>query len=171
LVKAGYGRDAVQDFLEDIAALAEPLGLVVVGVDVRSQQFLDLAQLRALAATPAGRQRLAKVHLRVYTAADYVRRWNAHFGWTDEAPAVQGPSPTSGADLVAAMAGKAVTQAALAKALEIDPSFLNKLLHGKKTWPPRLLAQAQGWIGAQQAAEPGRSPPTSEGQNRAVSDP
>ena len=164
LVKAGYGRDDLHDFLEDMAALAEPLGLIVVGVAVRNQQFLDLAQLSALAATPAGRQRLDKLHLRVYTAADYVRRWNAHFGWTDEAPALPGLSPASGAALAAAMAAKAVTQAALAKALEVDPSFLNKLLHGKKTWPPRLLAQAQGWISAQQAAEPERSPPTSEGQ-------
>lgn len=169
LVKAGYGRDDLHDFLEDVAALAEPLGLIVVGFDVRNQQFLDLAQLRALAPTPAGRQRLANFHLRVYTAADYVRRWNAHFGWTDEAPAVPGPPPASGAALVAAMAEKAVTQVALARALDVDPSFLNKLLRGKKAWPPRLLAQAQGWIGAQQAAEPERSPPTGKGQNAASS--
>jgi hypothetical protein len=39
-----------------------------------------------------------------------------------------------------------LSRAALAQGLGVDPSFLNKILNGKKPWPAGLLAKAQSWV-------------------------
>ena len=72
LAKAGYAIADVVGFFADLAALANPLGLIPVGIRVTTRKWLNLGALQALAATPAGRRTLSQCHLRIYTAADYV---------------------------------------------------------------------------------------------------
>ena len=89
LFKAGYARDDLEAFFADLAVLAGPLGLIALGIHVSTGECLGMQQLRALAGTPSGRETLAQTHLRLYTSADYVQRWNEYFRWV-VIPAVQG---------------------------------------------------------------------------------
>ena len=138
LVRAGYARDDLEGFFGDLAALAGPLGLIAVGIHVPTRECLSLEQLRVLLGSPAGRATLAQTHLRLYTSADYVQRWNAYFRWV-AIPALQEARTTPQLDLVAEMTRKGITKAALARGIEADPSFVTKIFAGKKPWPAELL--------------------------------
>ena len=151
LSKAGYDAAAIADFLNDLTALADPLGLVVVAVDP-SGPFIDLQHMKGMALTLAGRRSLERLHVRVYTAADYIQRWTAHFlpHAAEESP-VAVPSPeTTVATLLNDMRAKGISRRRLAKGIRTDPSFLSKLLSGKKhSWPQGLLEKARIWVARQ----------------------
>lgn len=147
LPRAGYARDDIGNFFADLAALAGPLGLIAVGIHVPTRECLGLEQLQSLVGTPAGRATLAQTHLRLYTSADYVERWNGYFRWV-AIPTVLEASTSPSPALVAEMTRKGITKAALAKGIEADPSFLTKILGGKKSWPAQLLSKAQTWVAA-----------------------
>src|SRR5262249_28494719 len=114
LAKGGYEAGDVGTFLGDLAALAGPLGLVVVGLRPPTQEVLSPGQLRELALTPAGRDTLQTVHLRIYTGDDYLGRWCDLFGWCATAP--QQPLPLEDAvqRLLIDMAQKGVSSRRLA---------------------------------------------------------
>jgi len=142
LFKAGYARDDLESFFVDLAALAGPLGLVAVGIHVPTRECLGLERLQALVGTVRGRQTLAQTHLRLYTSADYVQRWNDYFEWT-ALPAVE-----SGGTLAAEMTRKGITKAALARGIGVGRSFLSRVFAENKPWPAQLLARAQAWVAA-----------------------
>jgi hypothetical protein len=158
LAKAGYPAGGVAAFLADLAALAGPLGLTAVGVGAPAA-FFDLDRLRAMALLPARRADLGRLHLRVYTRADFVTRWNALFGW-EGADAGPTPRPDDPAlSLAAAMAKAGVSRRALAAGVGEDPSFLNKVLNGKKPWPAGLLERARAWVEGRGRADAGPAAP------------
>jgi hypothetical protein len=155
VAKAGGAAGAVEAFLADLAALAGPLGLTVVGVGKSSSQCYDLHQLRAMASAPGLRHALSQVLVRVYTRADYVQRWNSFFGWAD----VQREPGRDTAAEVLALAGemvrKGISRRALARGIDADPSFLRRLFRGDKPWPPNQLERAREWVaGYGQATAP-----------------
>ncbi|NQU26417.1 MAG: bifunctional DNA primase/polymerase [Candidatus Nealsonbacteria bacterium] len=150
LVKAGYDRDALDEFFADLAVLTESLGLIAVGIYFPTSRCFDLEQLQVLAGTPAGRRVLVKTHLQIYTRSDYVRRWNEHFGWADDLAKVEALLADPPGTLVAEMKRKRITQRALARGIEADPSFIGKILRGKKRWPRKLLEKAQAWVAARE---------------------
>ena len=123
--------------------LSERLGLTPVGIDVPSRECLGLTRLQELAETVAGRRALARTHLRIYTAADYIQRWNDYFGW-DTLPAAKTAEPN--VSLLAEMGRKGISKAALAKGIEADASFVGKIIAGRKQWPAELLRKAKAWI-------------------------
>ena len=148
LPRAGYARDDLGNFFADLAALAGPLGLIVVGIHVPTRECLSLEQLQILVQTPAGRATLAQTHLRLYAPADYARRWNEYFRWV-LIPAFQEVRTDPQLALVAEMTRKGITKAALARGIEAVASFVTKIFAGKKPWPAQLLSQAQAWVAAQ----------------------
>jgi len=116
-----------------------------VGIHVPSKKCFDLQQLQDIALTGAGRRVLAKTHLRIYTSADYVQRWNEHFGWSGDLPTAEKERAHSTIVLAAEMKRKGISQRALAIGIGADPSFVSKIFNGKRPWPSRLLEKAQAW--------------------------
>ena len=166
MAKAGYALDEVDRFLDDLSDLASLLGLVVVGVD-RQNHFVDLDRLRSLGATPAGRRQRERLHLRIYTAADYLERWQSLFH-PNGSPATS-PTPVSDemAALQSMMKRKRISQRRLASGIGADHSFLSKLLRRDKPWPEGLLQKAQHWLDQQEGPQPAGKPTPAvpEGQN------
>ena len=160
LVKAGYACNHLERFFTDLAALAEKLEMIVVGIHVPSRKCIDLERLQTFALTGIGRRPLAKTHLRIYTTADYRQRWNDHFGWVDDLPIGDGEQADPTTALATEMKRKKISQRALAHGIEADPSFISKIFNGKKQWPSQLLKKAQAWVAAcdEPADEPPRHP-------------
>ncbi len=124
-----------RDSSTDLAVLAERLGLIPVGIHVPTDECFDLDAASDAGWNPRRSPTLAKTHLRIYTPADYVKRWNEHFGWADRVPAVEGGHADPTVTLAAEMKRKRITQRALARGIEADPSFISKVFGGKKRWP------------------------------------
>jgi hypothetical protein len=141
--RAGYAPDDAAGFLADLTALAA-LGLTVVGVGPGTE-FFPLDTLRGMAASAAGRRALASVDVRIFTAADYVARWNAFFGWHDASGGVAGGA-AGGYAVLARMTRQKISRRALARGLGVDASFLSKVLNGTKPWPPGLLERAEAFL-------------------------
>ena len=76
------------------------------------------------------------MNLRLYSADDYLQRWNAQFGWDDVA--VVEPRAVDVAKILELLVTKRIPRRTLARAIGINPSFLSKLLNGKKPWPAGL---------------------------------
>jgi hypothetical protein len=121
------------------------VGVIVVGIHVPTRECRGLEQLQALLGTPAGRATLAQTHLRLYTSADYLQRWNECFRWA-AVPAV--PAADTSSDLTAEMGRKGLTRAALARSIGVDRSFVGKLLAGNRPWPAELRRKAEAWVAA-----------------------
>ncbi len=147
LPKAGYPADAVPAFLDDLAALAGPLLLTVVGVGP-SNVIFTLSQLRGMAESAAGRRRLDGLDVRVFAPADYASRWSAYFGWADSSGLV---ADRPEFDLRAEMRSRGMSCRQLAAGVGCDHSFFSKVLRGAKPWPPGLLDEVRACVGAVQA--------------------
>jgi hypothetical protein len=141
--KAGY--DSSRQFLDDLGAVAELLGLIVVSLapDPRSRDavWLNLEQLRYL---NSARPRAAgKYHVRVYVEDDFMKRWCRLFGW-ELRPPDEALDPRDG--LRALLETHRLTQKGLADALRIDRSDFSKMLRRKRPMPADLLDRANQWI-------------------------
>jgi hypothetical protein len=152
LSRSGY--NSLPKFLADLAALSKQMGLIPVGVRSSNRQCHDLDRLRAFARTPDGCRALAKTHLRIYTPADYVQRWNDFFGWDAELPeSEQGPGFRT-ASLITQMTLKGIMQRQLAQAIGVNEGFIGKVLRGKRRWPVERLKQAQEWVAGYEQPRP-----------------
>jgi hypothetical protein len=140
LAKAGYPLDA-EAFLNDLATLSSLLGLRVVGVGPSPTPWLDLARLQALSQALAVRSTLDKVHLRVYTTADYLQRWDTYFQMSNDEVARM-KTPTTGIEQLLQCLQESGTRRSLAHRLKVDASFLGKVLDGKKPCPKGLAERA-----------------------------
>jgi Bifunctional DNA primase/polymerase, N-terminal len=160
LVKAGYPLDKPDALLDDLAGLEGPLGLVVVGVG-RGSQFYTLTEMRGLAMTPKGRRTLELLHVRVFTAPDYLERWTEVFG--GDRRCVENEPHGTDADAVAAllvaMKVEKISRRELAKGVGADTSFLSKILNGKKPWPKGMLEKIQKWLAARNSPKGANSRP------------
>lgn len=146
LAKAGHPLGDVRTFLSDLQVLADLLGLVVVGLHRRNHQWYSLERMVALAAAPVGCEELQQLHVRIHAGADFARQWSERFGVEESAAAVGKAADFPTVALIDSMTRKKIRRRALAFALDLDPSFLTKLLNGKKSWPEGLLERAQGWV-------------------------
>jgi len=166
LAKAGYAVDVVDTFLDDLTVLAELLGLIVVGVG-HDNLFVDIKALQVLAATPAGRWNLRRLHVRVYTAADYLERWSGIFHGEGSKATCLTPLTEGMAILLATMKRKKISQRKLADGVRKDHSFLSKLFKGEKPWPIGLLEQVQRWLDQQEEPQARScSTPTCSGRKK-----
>jgi hypothetical protein len=147
LAKAGYAREDVESFLADLGVLATRLGLIAIGIDRHSDRVYPLNELRGMA---IGGRGLNRVLVRVYTRADYLRRWNAAFGWDEAGEEGNCDGHAQVAALKGAMAGKGIKASALADGIHIDRSFLSKVLLGRKLGPQQFIARALEWVASQQ---------------------
>jgi hypothetical protein len=136
MAKAGYPTADPGRFLEDLAGLAETLGLVVLGID-RRDRLHGLDRMATMAHTSAGRAELGALHVRIYASGGYLERWASHFGWSEALPAETAADATAAA-VAADLKQRKLSVRALAAAVGIDHSFLAKVLAGKKS-PPRGL--------------------------------
>jgi hypothetical protein len=132
LAKAGYPLTDAQAFLQDLASLADRLGLIVVGLQSSTGTCFALDQVQDLALTTVGRRTLDKMNVRIYTAADYINRWNTVFGWQGPSGAASPPVPDPVQALLPQMRRRNISYRALATAIGFDSSFLYKVLNGKK---------------------------------------
>src|SRR5262249_39057506 len=123
LAKAGYPAGDVKGFLADLAGLAGPLVLTVVGVARGDAVVRSLTDLRALAS--ADPRALERYHVRVYTAADYVNRWNAEFGWSAFTALAASPGQVSAGELIQALERKHIRRHELARGIGKDASFVS----------------------------------------------
>jgi hypothetical protein len=146
LTKAGYATDAVGAFLDDLATLARPLHLEVVGIHVATREFFGLDQLRELAVSRAGSRVLDRVHVRIFATTDHVQSWNEVFGLPTAGTAPSQPAADQLPALLAAMAQKRISRRALAAGVGKDPSFVAKVLNGTKAMPKGLLAAMLDWV-------------------------
>jgi hypothetical protein len=154
LAKAGYAPDQLEQFLTDLAALAQALGLVVVAMDPKAEPvWVDPQRLAALARTLPGRAVLRRLYLRVFAEEGWEQRWTRVFVKPVAAPTAGGTT-----DLAGDLAELPLSQRQLAADLKVDPSFLSKVLNGKKPWPEDLSARARTYLsakGRQNAPVPG----------------
>ena len=140
--KVGYPRDAAPAYLDDLAGLAEPLQLTVVGVGP-SDAVYSLSQLRGMVGSATDRKVLGRIDVRVYAPPDYARRWCGYFGWPDAAGRVE-DRPVL--DLRAGMRSRGLSCRTLAAGVGCDHSFLSKVLKGAKQWPPGLLEKVGAYL-------------------------
>jgi hypothetical protein len=161
LAKAGYDLADVKPLLDDLAGLAGPLGLTVVGLHGQSGRWFSLDQLRGLPLVVGGRRLLDERHLRVYAGDDYLARWDAFFHWGD---ADQDEGAAAAAEkepvlaLAAVLASGEVTLRKAAGELGADPSFLSKVLRGKHP-PAALLDKIRAYVAQRGESKPGSVPP------------
>ncbi len=146
LAKAGFARDNVQRLLILLAELAEPLGLIVVGLMPAANTWHTVSQLKAMAESAQGRRTLDRVHLRVYTQADFVDRWNTFFQWSDPTAEPNGQADSPLLELLGALQRLGVTRRALAAGIGRDASLVSKILSGKRRYDDRFLEQAEAWL-------------------------
>ncbi len=169
LVKAGYALDETGAFLDDLAALAGPLGLIVVGIG-RGSQFFNLKGMQCLAVTPQGQQTLNRLHVRIFTTPDYLERWNGIF--KGKQPCAENVSHGTDAEVIVAlldvMKNQNVSLRKMAKRVGVDASFMSKLLKGKKPWPKDILEKIQKWAATQKTAPKSAKPRTSRRKRQAT---
>jgi hypothetical protein len=138
--RAGYDPDAAGEYLDDLVNLSTALDLVVVGVGPSDVWKTD-GELRGMTASAAGRSTLASVDVRVYAPEEYKDRWSEFFGWSDWS---EEDHPQADVDsLRADMRTRWISLHMLAKRIGHDPSFVSKLMGGKKPWPPGLFKRAK----------------------------
>lgn len=141
-IRCGYEQDQVGDFIRDVACISPLLNLTVVGIE-RDNKWLDLDQLVEAAGAGTFKRLADRVHLRFYAPLDYHDRWNRIFGW----PLRQEHCPAESVDavgtIIQAMHRCRLTQRSFADAIGIDPSFLNKVLRGKKPASAGLLSKVE----------------------------
>jgi hypothetical protein len=153
LARAGYGPEGLGAFLDDLEALGAECGLVAVAVGRGPGEWHGLQGLRRLSATPAGHAALDRLHLRIYGPEDYLARWSALFGWPAcVTTALRPVASDRSAEVQAGLRGLGMSLRELARALEVDASFLSKIFNGKKPWPEGLLRRAQGALERRSAA-------------------
>lgn len=149
LAKAGYAVDDLERFLSDMEQLSQVLGLIVVGLLPSDRSWRSLEQMRAMIGTRSGRATLERLHLRVYTAADYVERWNRTFSWPFETVApVEDQRHDDIHYEVQRRARRRGFRRELAVGLDFDPSLLGKVIAGKKSWPAGWLDRVAEWLAA-----------------------
>ena len=140
LAKAGYAPERIAAFLSDVEKLSQHLGLIAIGVHRKTQQHVNLARMKSLAASHAGRSELQELHVRFYTTADFQQRWSSHFQWA--APVTAQVSTEPLLDLIDAMEKKNVTRRALAVGIGQDPphyphrGMVGRGWRGNATQPP-----------------------------------
>lgn len=146
LAKAGYDREELDLFLNDLEFLTCHLNLTVVGLlpGTDPVQWLTLEELRRMADTRAATHLIQRVHVRVYAAADCLNHWQSLFGWPY--PNLLLPEVDLNADLANIVRSTGVAQNALARALEVDPSLLSKILRGQRRCSRGLLERAQRFL-------------------------
>ncbi len=163
LRRAGYEHDEAREFLGDALALADRLGLIVVGL----RQFhgrvrwLTLAELKAIVRQHNGYRRLEKVHVRFYVPEDYEQTWSSAFGWDTRPETRDIPAGHSVAELAAVLQRSNTTQKSLAAGIDMDASQLGKIMSGKRRCPSGFLDRAFRWISnsnGQSCSETARTP-------------
>jgi hypothetical protein len=146
LTKAGFVQDDASAFLNALASMPAQMGLIVTGLEPGSDSWYGLGQLQAVSASLSGRRTLDRLHLRAFTAADYLQRWNLFFHWPG--PTIE-PVQQCGnhvLDLLAALQRHGVTKRALAIGIGKDASLVSKILAGKRCCSDEFIAQAEAWI-------------------------
>jgi transcriptional regulator with XRE-family HTH domain len=166
LQKGGYAPDQLNQFCEDLEALAGQLSVVNVGI-LRSHGrtiWLSLSEMQAMLANSP---RLAhSIHLRFYAQSDHLTHWDILFGWN---------SPNLGKDddptaqlgaLTRQLKASGITRKALAAALGVDASLISKILLGRRPLPSgffdRAIAHIQQVLEQQALPEPVTSEPSDE---------
>jgi hypothetical protein len=158
--RAGYALEHLEVFLADLQRLGDSLGVIAVGLPANNGDVLSLAGLRALAGAAVGRGHLRPIHLRLYAPADSLKVWVDYFGglWTGRS--TQAKQPEDGAlELSQALARCGGRRARLATELQVDHSFLGKILNGAKRCPPTLLERVRSWLGVSNQPAVERSAP------------
>ena len=145
LAKSGYALGDLRSFLADAKVLADRLNLKFIGID-RADQYKNLHQITTLAASATGRNQLGALHVRCYTEADFLDRWSRYFGWRDPTQAPAHGHVAQLQTLIDAIKAKKITRRQLAKGIGQDPSFVNKVLNGKKRPPNGFLDTAESWV-------------------------
>jgi hypothetical protein len=174
--KDGAGG-AVRQLLADLTALVGIVGLKVVGIRRRNQQWLTLRRLTEIADLPDALDSLSDVHLRIYGPEDYLDRLRGLLteggqfsiipGSDSEAasPAEASLLDNPNLDLKLRLRRAGLTQQALAAHLGVKPPFVSDVLNGKKPWPPGQLERAEEFVaGASSTSnEDDRSPASRRG--------
>ena len=149
--------NAARTFLADLAELVRLLGLTVVGIARRNEQWLTLKRLQEIADLPAALDLLREIHLRIYGPEDFHNRFRGLIaergqliipgGDNDEAPWSEGPlMRDANLDLKIRLKRAGLTQQALAEHLGVSQPFVSALLRGKKNWPEGLRKRAEELI-------------------------
>ena len=145
LAKAGYSLDQLGQFFKDIDILYPKLKIIPAGIVKGGTGCLDLDQLSRLAHSQQKTKAFKRIHLRFYTEANYLARWNRVFKWSEEMSVntvMTDPTLT----VQATLKEKGLSQRQLAKGMGVDTSLLNKVLRGKKPWPTGWLERAEQWL-------------------------
>ena len=145
LAKAGYSLDQLGQFFKDIDILYPKLKIIPAGIVKGGTGCLDLDQLSRLAHSQQKTKAFKRIHLRFYTEANYLARWNRVFKWSEEMSVntvMTDPTLT----VQSTLKEKGLSQRQLAKGMGVDTSLLNKVLRGKKPWPTGWLERAEQWL-------------------------
>lgn len=162
--RSGYQQDDTARFLSDLALLGSTLDIVCGALDKRNKWY-SLEQLRHLQQNPRRNKLLESLHMRVYARHDFLRTWNAKFGW----PEIRDSSTGSTGDHAAQqsifdglrlrMARQGLKQKDLAAELGVSKQYVSRMLREEKCSEERLKQIAE--VFTNKIPDPGRSPKAS----------
>jgi hypothetical protein len=154
LAKAGYQHGEISNFLDDLAELARPLKLTVVGIMPGTGECLSLERMRAMTQSQDKRPQLLRLCVRIFTTADFIERWKAVFEWPGIVPRMASNSDDKLLTLLEEIDRKQLSRSALAEGIGVDLSFLGKALNGKKRFPDKKFEAARAWVTGFQRSRP-----------------
>ena len=162
LVKCGYAtarepeveqRRKLPEFLRDLDNIAGALGVDVHFRHCWHGYYLALEDMRRWARVDSGVDSLPAFRVIIGASERYLWHWSRYFAESEGYQSQTGRS----ADYVAAGNAEAdelfvhsdrlgITQRQLAVVLNVSSSQVCRLRHGRRRWPPRLLAQAATFV-------------------------
>ena len=171
MTKAGYGADELLRFLDDLTFLCNALGLIVAAIGKGHNNWCTRSHVSSLVRSDTvGQRELDRLHIRVYTKADCVERWNRIFQW-DATPgtALQEEEGVMALDVVERLreylCSSGLQQRQVASRLKVSKQYLSAVLGGKKRCSDKLKQQIEKYLdrhtnaAQKNATQPGEEPP------------
>jgi hypothetical protein len=163
VAKTGHPHEDLTRFFWDCFHLELALRLHLIAVDPKTSQCYALHQVRDMHRN-GERAYLEQLHVRFYTRANYIKRWNQYFGWdpTDQEPD-EVESDRLSDELKETTNWKNLPTFILAIHLQIPAKYFDKLLEKKKCWPPDLHKRIEAWLRKKKLKKKGvgnNKPPT-----------
>lgn len=162
--RSGYQQNETARFLSDLALLGSTLDIVCGALDKRNKWY-SLEELRHLQQYPRRNELLESLHMRVYARHDFLRTWNAKFGWSENCDSSTGSMGDHAAQqsifdgLRLRMARQGLKQKDLAAELGVSKQYVSRMMREEKCSEEMLQLIAE--VFTIETPNPGRSPEAS----------
>jgi len=164
LVRCGYAKPPepmadrrlkVPQFLKEVEEVADVLQVRVCAYDPWHRRQLSLEEMRLIARSDSGLDRLLMVQVLVRPDESYLRTWGNYFAARDGHPWVNrghahylDSGGAEAEEIFVRLRRLGLAQRHLAKVLNISPSLISLFKQGARRWSETLLRQAATFIAA-----------------------